>query len=406
MYLNRYYRYLNLILSGVFLICFSIDSFLIFGEYGKYISLFGGFGFLLTSYKSVNISTSNLRFFIVSLILYLLFSFIAYLNNQDVFDLLDILFGVICLLLLNIGYGYSSYVISFREFYINPFLTYGIPLASIIGVVFLIQFQSTLVYDIGVNTRGYGSDSDLNPVGVAYIHGLLFIINFVLYQKLPRLSSIAKGVYIVGLFALFISIVTTLSRGALLFICLYIVYFYLVRIQVTNGFFSNFVKFSILVLVAFFVINSLISYVPLLEDKFGQYSARVTSLFDYVDSSYVDESAEERLTGYGYFFDNLEHIIIFGMKGYSIYPHNQFLEIIMRWGIFGLPLLLFSIYTIMKTLFNFRLYLNSLNTIGFLIVSLFIFSYFQSMISLSLEMNRMMWLGMGFVYGIPQKPFS
>ncbi|MNG14382.1 hypothetical protein D3C84_981280 [compost metagenome] len=100
------------------------------------------------------------------------------------------------------------------------------------------------------------------------------------------------------------------------------------------------------------------------------------------------------------FFENIGDVILIGKERYVPYPHNQFIEIIMRWGLFlGLPLFVFSIRNFIRALI---LLLKKGNISPFvnLILFIFIFSFFQSLSSMSLEMNRTLWFGFGFLAAI------
>src|SRR5690606_7939385 len=113
-----------------------------------------------------------------------------------------------------------------------------------------------------------------------------------------------------------------------------------------------------------------------LQLKLEAFNDRLISLFGYTSNNIRDLSVAAREDVYMYFFNNLPEFY-FGQANYKPYPHNQFLEIIMRWGLFGLPLLIFSIWIFCKSLFLFKKDLLFRTPLLFLILSLFLFSYLQ-----------------------------
>jgi len=92
-------------------------------------------------------------------------------------------------------------------------------------------------------------------------------------------------------------------------------------------------------------------YFPILETKIEATTLRFEYLLEFTTTGRGNASADEREMVYNNFYNNLDDFILFGKKGYLPYPHNQFMEIIMRWGIiFGAPLLIFNVRNIFKGL--------------------------------------------------------
>mgnify|MGYP007020175177 CR=1 FL=1 len=74
----------------------------------------------------------------------------------------------------------------------------------------------------------------------------------------------------------------------------------------------------------------------------------------------------------------------------------------MRWGIiFGAPLLILIVRNFFKCL---KLLVKNfaIKPLNKLFIFCFLFAFLQSMSSMSLEMNRMLWLGLGVVSGLPK----
>ena len=113
----------------------------------------------------------------------------------------------------------------------------------------------------------------------------------------------------------------------------------------------------------------------------------------------VDLSTSSRQYYWYYYYSTLKEWFILGEQGYRGYPHNQWLEIFVRFGFLGLPLFFTSIFLFIRlgvdTLFQrFRPDIEYS-----LITALFVFGYMQSMTSLSLHVNRVLWLGFGYILG-------
>jgi len=394
-------RYINLFLLGVFFLSFATSAFLVFGNIGQTLSLFLGFSFLVYLAYICNATVSYYRFVICSVLLYLIFLFIGWINDQNIFRPINLIFGLVSICLLNIGYLLSQNLKKIRNngYKVDLFIS----IMSLVGVVSFVRFQSNIVYEIGESTRGFGQDSEINPVQVAYVNGLLFLINFSLYQMRKGKPKIVSVMLLLAQFATFLSMVMTLSRGATLFLFMFLFIYFFYNLKLNKKFVNRIINLCLIVFVGIVILSFLSSSFPLIQSKLGGLENRFLSIFDSVnDRSVLDASAQSRVDMYDLFFSELNNIILFGQKEYKPYPHNQFMEIIMRWGIVGLPLLIFSIYTFLKSLSLLRYYSQrGSSTLILCILALFIFSYLQSMTSLSLEMNRLMWLGFGFIYGLP-----
>ncbi|RIW11797.1 hypothetical protein D0X99_20200 [Algoriphagus lacus] len=75
------------------------------------------------------------------------------------------------------------------------------------------------------------------------------------------------------------------------------------------------------------------------------------------------------------------------------------MEILMRWGILGWTFVVFSLLCFFRAFKIFKVVSVDPNLLEFLLICLFLFSYLQSLTSLSLEMNRFLWLGFGYLFG-------
>ncbi|WP_165732994.1 O-antigen ligase [Polaribacter sp. 20A6] len=242
-------------------------------------------------------------------------------------------------------------------------------------------------------------DDGINAVGLAYVNAnLFFILFFIINQKYVK--KVVKYILFLAILACLIIVVSSGSRGALIFTAFIVTLKYFSEIKSVLSVFSLFSK-SILILIVVVSFYFFVSdYFPVLEQKVNATSKRFESMFAVVQTGSGDESVLEREKMYDSFYDNLDDFIILGKSEYKPYPHNIFMEVITRWGaILGIPFIFFLI----KGLFeSFKMLFDKKKNHPF--YSLFIYCLFycflQSLSSLSLEMNRILWLSLGGIYGI------
>ena len=86
-------------------------------------------------------------------------------------------------------------------------------------IAFLRYYESISFYG---TTRGYGEDTALNPVGVAFTFSLLFIVYFVLTISSQNIFD--KVLYGLGMTLSTAIVVTTASRGAIIWAILTIIF--------------------------------------------------------------------------------------------------------------------------------------------------------------------------------------
>ena len=203
----------------------------------------------------------------------------------------------------------------------------------------------------------------------------------------------------ISLVSVLLIILTTSARGATLSLFIVSLIFYFKSIKSQKNKISNLFRllFKIVFLIGIFVFLS--RNVPLIYSKLEVMTERFLSLFQFFLENEQDISVSERSIVYDEFFNNLGDYL-FGKYKYLDYPHNIFLEIFMRWGIFGLPLIFLLIKNLFKSIKNItNENLKGNNSLLFLFSALFLFSFLQSLTSLNLEMNRSLWISLGFLMG-------
>jgi len=400
-YFPRKINLINLLLVGVFLLSFASIGSILLNDVGKYLSLGLGFLFLLVILFRLPKFSVFLNFLLISTFYYIILFLVSFFNSHEI-DNVNIVFGLVCFVLLQVGFLIGN---SFGSSEISPSDRYVvfISVLTIFGVLMLIQFQSNLVYQVGQSTRGYGENSELNPVGISYILGLMLLINFAIFVKVNITSKIVKLLLILSIVFSAFGMIATLSRGGVLYVLIILLFFSYFKFKYSKINFHHFPKYGLALILLVSILAIFVNSFPIVGEKLDQINKRFLTLIEFVDDSSNDASSEERLAGYQVFFDQFHNLIFYGLRYYKPYPHNQFVEIIMRWGLFGLPLLAFSIWSFVKALKLFKYSIRESSPVLFLLVLLFLFSYFQSMTSLSLEMNRFLWLGFGFIGGYGHK---
>lgn len=382
---NKSHLSLNKFIAGVFFLIWATNGYVLAGSLGKYLSLFIGLFLISTSVCKYGLfKKSTFLFFSKSMALYGLYVIIAFILNQKTLDPLSLVFGFINMILFVSGYLFSKQVIPNEK--ISLRLIFVMAILTVIGAIKLYTMQAIMVTE---GSRDLG-DETLNAVGVAYVYGQLFLLFFCLYNK--DRSKHMKFLLLITLVAIVVVLLITQSRGALLYVILTLVWFYKQKLR------SNFrIKNILLIFVALTGLLLMVRANKIIESKIEVVSNRFESAFNHIYvNGEVDRALEERNNMQSVFFEDYDKMFL-GYEGYIPYPHNQYIEIYMRWGIFGIPLLLISMISFKRALGFVKSRNQSASSIKYLIVTIFFFCYLQSMSSLSLEMNRMMWFGFGFL---------
>lgn len=383
------------LIIGLFLLIWSVNAYIIVGNLGKYLSLFGGFSILFLLYfVNKKIGHKDVSFFLKSLLFYSLYLSIAVIQSQNL-DKTGFVFSFICFALLNIGFYIGSNNLFTIKLTKSHFIIFC--LLSLFGALTFYRKQAstfkTVVSDVG---RGTGDDF-LNPNGVAYTESLVFIFLFWLLFQIKNKNI--RILAIISIIAVLLIIFMTSARGATLSLLLFIIYFYYKGIKNSKKVVQSFLKyfFTSAIIISAFVL--LAKNIPFINSKLEFLTDRFISLIDFFSEKDYDYSIDDRTEMYNHFYKNWQEYLL-GKEDYIGYPHNIYVEIFMRWGLFGLPLIFIITKYFFKSLkLISRNILESQYSIVFLLASLFFFSFLQSLTSLNLEMNRSLWLSLGFLIG-------
>lgn len=373
--------------------------------------LFLGFSFLtfLNFKKQSQSFEKNLHLFAGAF--FYLFFFIAYgfFREQNTTDFFNVTFtGIAAGFFVNgvMWAGASPRENFFQNGIKRFFNQLGLYLLLPLVLILLLstnEYSNYLKYSI--NLMGGGRELTLetgNPVGVAYANGIASIV--FLFIALNAKGFLFKGVAFLGMLLSLFIVLSTASRGASLFLILTSLLYFIFYIRtlqnehnlqkIAKRIFIGGLAILVLFSIYFFLQreNFLVLY-----DRVSVLFSRFSDVFNYFEGLNDDRSTGGRFEVYRYHLNYFSEWIIFGEKNYTPYPHNLFLEIIMRLGLIGFPLVFVFIYV------NFKTFLNLFNksfykTIDWYFFSfLFFFSFLQSMTSLSLEINRGIWISLGFL---------
>ena len=372
----------------------------------KWIGLVGGF--LLIVYVAFNKAIRSRRlgacipFIAVSTFYFFLLEGLGFLNNHySTRSVQGIVFSVVVFALF-----ISGYLIAQSKSTLSSMKT------SILEVVFSVLFiVSSIKYieyvallNFQVQGRLLDGGDAGNPVGIAYQFSILLII--FLYLSVKQSNILHRLVFLIAAITALLVIMTTESRGAIVALSLGsgLVFF----AGISNGSLMSILraKKNTIKNIIVFVLGGLVSFVGyslysanyVLLEKYMAVYKRFQSLSLMLSGSGGDRSAQNRLDIYASFLNRMSDWIILGDRNLSGYPHNQFLEIMCRWGLLGIPLLIASIYAFSRLVLI--IFSKKFKTSELWFMSLlFAFSYTQSQTSLSLDMNRALFLSMGFFLG-------
>lgn len=399
--------FINLLLIAI--ICFFGSGWVMvyFGGIGKYSAML--FSIILLCFLALKrLSYLNFSKFL-PIILFIAFYYIAFQGlaffQQHQFKITTFVFGLSGLIFMMVGavLGASSQTYFKKNIPTNAKKlkagTMILSLLIIFGIFSTIRYANTL-QSLFLMGAGRNIDAEsINPVGIAYMFSIVnicAIYRFFISRNL-FLKILSVGLFVASLFI----IISTTSRGAILYcIISYVLLLASIFPRIKSQFNVSWL-FSIIAFICILLILPIISSGnEFIVQRINSLIYRFTSLWDFFNySSSYDQSADSRILTYQVWFDQFSEWVIFGYKYYggSHYPHNSFLEIAVRFGILGWPLIISLILTFFKTIK--RLFKNSWvkNMEWYLFFLIFIFSFLQSMTSLSLEINRSLWFAFGYM---------
>lgn len=246
-------------------------------------------------------------------------------------------------------------------------------------------------------SRDFGS-IELNPVGLAYATSVLCVV--MLFGVFVGRNWIVKSIFGGASLVVFFALASSASRGAFVFllVTIFVVVFALLlkkQLSWSRAFFI----LLLLPLAGFLTLYIFAGQWHFLE-RFDILFNRLVSTYNYlIGESSRDMATEARFVNQKFYLLNWRDWFLFGTFGYVGYPHNQFIEWAARFGLIGTSIGVFFFVVFVRTIKIFIFSARRVPQEIFLFFPLLLFSYLQSMTSLSLDMNRALFFAMGYFVG-------
>lgn len=394
-----------LLFWGVVLMYWSQPLFFTLGQKGRLGTLFLGFSLvMLATIRRVGRFRRRLNHAILFIApcYFGMLLLLSYGQEHLSLTLQNVLFQIVCWALFIAGY-YLAKVRCVDWEWEDSWLQLVACVAVIVVMFRFLDFVRVISF-YGTE-RGFG-ESQLNPVGAAYV-AMVLALAF-LYRTVSSRHLLFKPIYLLIAVLCCLAVVSTGSRGAplwgvisVLFLGVVIFRRRLIRINL---------KLFLKILLAFVVAVPVILYILqsnfAIGERFDILVKRFIKLFEVFQGGTGGKSVAARSYSWVFYLNTVPEWWFLGKRGYSGYPHNQWLEIVVRYGVLGIPMLLVSIFVLGRTLW-FGLSAKYVVSQEWLFVCLlFLFAYLQSMTSLSLDANRILWLGLGYMMGYDYKRFG
>ncbi|WP_163710541.1 O-antigen ligase family protein [Mangrovibacterium lignilyticum] len=393
--MRHYLLKINPLISGIFLMTWSMNAAFMFGTFARHVFLALGFVLIVIAGIISPNKGNLLPFFLKSIAVYSTYILIELLGDHEIFGLESIVFGWICIITLNVGYVISKNFYLFEDTPKQIIIAFCI--LTIFGGILSLKYQITH----GITGRKFDTAEgiEVHAIGIAYVNSILLLLQIYFFTKIKTVN-VTKIVTLISIVATITVILSAQSKGAILSIGATLGYIVFLRFKKTRHKLAHLANILIPTIILLIFLGYLQSKIPFISEKIEGLESRFENLWSYTSQDQVDPSAKERGKIYYQFYENFDQIIPMGQRGYKPYPHNIFLEILMRWGVWGIPLLfffVFSFYKAIKLSTKPSFYISPLTN---LMITIFLFCFIQSWTSLSLEFNRMLWLGLGYLYGI------
>ena len=397
--LPKLYKYSGLfVIMGLVMLHWSQAMYFVGGQSARMGSLVVGFGLIVGAafLRAGGQIGKHLPFVVLTGSYFILLAMLTRFQDHAIwYDRQQQIFTVVCLVLFWVGYILArekrhDFVSANQLSLVGLGVLALLCLVRFLGYVKLISFEGS--------ARGFG-DTTLNPVGVAFANtclGLVFLMLAMLNKNLLR-----KALYLLVAFAAVFVVFSSASRGAIIWGSLAMVFFCVLNRH--RGYLTGRSLVVTLLSMALLLPGLVVLYQSnyAITERLDILIDRFTQMFDlfrkYGGDS--DQSVSARQYAWSSYLSTIDQWIIFGEKRQYGYPHNQWLEIFVKFGLLGTPMFLMSIILFFKISWSaLREKLNP--DVEFsIITTLFMFGYLSSMTSLSLQVNRVMWLGFGYLLG-------
>ena len=236
----------------------------------------------------------------------------------------------------------------------------------------------------------------MNAIGMGYLAGVMGVVYVALSIKLkhwlPRL--------LFGLCALvmLLTLVSVAARGAFLYFSITVLVLCLLTFRVSL---ASIWKLEPIAAVAG-VGGAVLAFMKpeFISTRWNYLVERFMPMLDFIygyRDAGVEGATSGRLDMYLHYLDQYPDWWLKGLSGYSgPYPHNLFIEVGVRFGLLGIPILV-VLFLVVKKVIMMASYRERIDPIDLAVIGVFVFVFQQSMTSMSLEMFRALWASMGYL---------
>ncbi len=379
----------NLLILGIVLTSISPVGILVGGNSLRYAVLFAGMllmmGSLVIRLFNHPINSKNVAVLFGCI---LALELLSAMNLQEPANMKLAMFRWICygMAALGISIGGES---GFRLPTSTRSVKSLIPLIVCAASLIWISKASSAMMDVRsgevASARFHGESDDLSPVGVGYTFGIVATVCYALllteekfYYQLLDLAAMA-----LALFALF----TTGSRGSLV---AFAGVFCFGGISTVRSF-SDALRYGIFMLMATCVLAMILSRIPYFQAQMEIFVTR----FDFLQSGQRDAAILERFETRQRYFESVNSWIVLGVRGYRYdYPHNFFLECLVRFGALGILLCMVVTGAAFKAIIFVRTV--RADSLGLIVLLTGLFTLIVAQFNLMLEFERCLWLFVGY----------
>lgn len=395
---NRINLQKNLLFSGLILLCSSLGYYFIWegtvGNMMRYGALVGGFGLIMLAsvIPPVQYLYTKMKIIAVGFAIVGIFFLLTVLKGYGEFSTQQFLFQTVSMFLFVAGV--LLYDESFRRGQFTPKWYFWILyLVSLLGLSRFLWYVDGLSGWSMETSRGLGLE-ELNPIGVAYTQVSLILVFFGGFMASRAL--LGKVGFLGGLILAVTTCIITGSRGAALFGSLAIVF--LVVIYLRNHFSYQRllwvigIALSLVLLLILTILN-----VGSVYDRFSLLLTRFQSFGLIMDGYSSGDGSSGRIEMWQYHLHGISDWFLMGDPAYIPYPHNLYIEFVARFGVIGLLVGLCMLLVVLRFIYLTLIRSGYLEVGDVLFAGLFMYSFMQAQTSLSLELNRMLWIGLGYV---------
>lgn len=398
--LPKLYKHSGLfVIVGLILMYWSQSMYFVAGNMARMGSLAIGLGLILgASYlRAPQRIFKHTLFVVLTGGYFLALAMLSQFQQHAIrYDRTQQIFCVVCLVMFWAGYILAR---EKRQNFVsaNQWSLVGVGCIAIVCLLAFLRFVKNISFE--GSERGFG-ETTLNPVGVAYANTCLALV-FVVIGVLNK-SLIRKAVHLLAACCAFFVVLSSASRGAIIWGACALVFFLLLNRhrKYLSGKNILVALLSGLLLVPIIAVLYTSNYAiaERIDILFERFTEMFQSLFGGAQAR-TDLSLSARQIMWQNAISTFDQWILFGERGYDWYPHNQWLEILIRFGILGIPLLVMSLFLFIRLGWDVLTRKIHPDVEFSLIATLFVYSYLQSMTSLSLQVNRALWLGFGYLIG-------